>query len=140
MLVEEGEVVVAHSVRYTGGKELDQSEPGAGVGFEAEQRTAPSGCGRGSPEAEAWGSAGGRLRGSAQERRVTGWGAASWGSEEPAWVPQACSVAGWLDLAFEADHRRLPPSPGDWEAEREDRESRAVREDRGHVKHLLITS
>ena len=53
VLVEEGEVVVEHSVNYIGGKEQGQSEPGAGAGFEAEQRTVPSGCGRGSPEAEA---------------------------------------------------------------------------------------
>ncbi len=84
VLVEEGEVVVEHSVCYTGGKELGQSEPGAGVGFEAAQRTASSGCGRESPEAEAWESAGGRIQGSGQERRATGWDAASWGSEEPA--------------------------------------------------------
>lgn len=140
MLVEEGEVVEEHSVSYTGGKELDQSEPGAGVGFGAEQRTAPSGCGRESPEAEAWESAGGRVRGSGQGRRVTGRGAALWGSEEPAWVPQACSAAGWSDLAFEADCRSLPPSLAEWEAGGEDRESRAVREDRGKVIHLRITS
>lgn len=53
MLVEEGEVVVEHSVCYTGGKERGQSEPGAGFGFEAVWRTAPSGCGRENPEAEA---------------------------------------------------------------------------------------
>lgn len=79
MQVEEGEVVVEHLVCCTGGTELGLSEPGAGVGFEAEQRTAPSGCGRESPEAEAWESGGGRVRGSGRERRVTGWEAASWG-------------------------------------------------------------
>lgn len=114
MLVEEGEVVVEHSACCTGGKELGQSEPGAGVGFEAEQRTAPSGCGRESPEAEAWESGGGRVRGSGPGRRATGWDAASWGSEEPAWVLQACSVAGWLDLVSAADCRRPPPLLADW--------------------------
>lgn len=81
MLVEEGEVVVEHSVCYTGGKLLGQSEPGAGFGFEAGWRTAPSGCGRENPEAEAWGNGGGKVRGSGQERRVTEWDAASLGSE-----------------------------------------------------------
>lgn len=116
MLVEEGEVVVEHSVCYTGGKALGQSEPGAGFGFEAEWRTVPSGCGRENPEAEAWESGGGKVRDSGQERRVTGWDAASWGSEVPAWVPQACSVAGWSDLASEADCRRRPPSLADRQA------------------------
>lgn len=53
MQVEEGEVGVEHSVCCTGGTALGHSEPGAGVGFEAEQRTAPSGCGKESPAAEA---------------------------------------------------------------------------------------
>lgn len=53
VLVGEEEVVVEHFVCYTGGKELGQSEPGAEIGFEAERRTAPSGCDRESPEAEA---------------------------------------------------------------------------------------
>lgn len=129
MLVEEGAVAVEHSVCYTGGKELGQSEPGAAVGFEAERRTAPSGCGTASPEAEAWASAGGRVPDSGPARRVTGWDAALWGSEELTWVPQACSAA----------RRRLPPSVADWWAEREDQESRAAREERGNVRSLSTT-
>lgn len=54
VLVEEGEVVVEHSVSYTGQKEQGQSVPGPGVGFETEQRTVLSGCDRLSPEAEVW--------------------------------------------------------------------------------------
>lgn len=102
-------MVVEHPVYYTGGKRVGQSESGAGFGFEAGQRTAPSGCGRASPEAEAWGSEEGRIQGSGQERRVMGPGAALWGSEGPAWGLPACSVAGWLDLASEAVHRHLLP-------------------------------
>lgn len=124
VLVEEGEVVVEHPVCYTGGKELDQSEPVAVIGFEAEQRTAPSDYGRESPEAAAWESVGAMVRGSGQEKRVTGWDATLWGSEEPAWVLQACSVAGWSDLVSEADCRCLRPSLADWEAGQEDQESR----------------
>lgn len=78
--MEEVEVVEEHSESYTGGKERGQSGPGAG--FEAEQRTAPSGCGRESSEAEAWGSGGGRNQGSGQETKVTEWEAALLGSEE----------------------------------------------------------
>lgn len=77
--MEEGEVVVEHSVCCTEGTELGLSEPGAGVGFEAEQGTVPSGCGRESPEAEAWENGGERVQGRARERRVRGWEAASWG-------------------------------------------------------------
>lgn len=84
MLVVEGEEEVERSGCYTGGKEQVQSEPGAEVGFEAEQRTVPSGCGRVSPEAEAWENGGGRIQGSGQERRAMGWGAASSGSKGPA--------------------------------------------------------
>lgn len=51
--VEEGEVEVELPACYTGGKRVGQSEPGAAFGFEAGQRTAPSGCGRANPEAEA---------------------------------------------------------------------------------------
>lgn len=137
MLVEEGEAVVEHPVCYTGGKERDQSEPVAVVGFEAEQRTAPSDSGRESPEAAAWESVGATVLGSGQEKRVTGWDATWWGSEEPAWVLQACSVAGWSDLVSEADCRRLHPSLADWEAGQEDRESRAVREGTGKSQTLV---
>lgn len=114
MLVEEGEAAVEHFVCCTGGKETGQTEPGAEAGFEAEQRTAPSGCDKESPEAGAWESGGGRLRDSGPGTRATGWDAASWGSEVPAWVLQACSEAGWWDLASEADRRRPPPSLSDW--------------------------
>lgn len=72
MLVEEGEVVVEHFVCCTGGKEMDQTEPGAETGFEAEQRRVPSGCDKESPEAGAWESGGGRLQDSGPGRRVTG--------------------------------------------------------------------
>lgn len=84
MLVEEGEVVVEHSVSYTEEKEQGQSVPGPEVGFEAELRTVPSGCGRLSPEAEAWESGGGRIQGSGPETMATGWDAALLGSKEPA--------------------------------------------------------
>lgn len=84
MLVEEGEVVAEHSVCYTEEKEQGQSEPVPGVGFEAEQRTAPSGYGRVSPEAEALENGGGRIQGSGPEMRATGWDAALLGSEESA--------------------------------------------------------
>lgn len=133
MLVGEGEAVGAHSVRYTGGKEMGQPEPGAGAGFEAGQKTVPSGCGRESPEAEAWESGGGRVQGSAQERRVTERDAVSWGSEEPAWVLQACSVAGWSDLVSEADRHHLPPLLGGWEAGQEDQESRVCGLEMGNL-------
>ncbi len=82
--MEEGEAVVEHFVCCTEGKEMGQTEPGAVVGFEAVQRTAPSGCDKVSPEAEAWENGGGGLRGSGQERRVTGFDVALWGSEVPA--------------------------------------------------------
>lgn len=120
--VEEGEVAVEHSACCTGGTELGQSELGPGVGFEAVQRTAPSGCGTESPEAEASESGGGRVRGSGQGRRVTGWDAALWASAEPVWVLQAC----WSDLVSEADCRCPPLLPADLQAGREDQESRAV--------------
>lgn len=114
MLVEEGAAAVEHSVCYTGGKARGQSEPEAGAGFEAEKRTAPSGCGRESLEAAAWESGGGTIRGNGQERRAAGRDAASWGSGELAWVLPACSGADWSsDLAFEADCRRPPPSLAD---------------------------
>lgn len=121
--MEEGEVAVEHSAYCTERKELGRSEPAAGVGFEAEQRTAPSGCDRVSPEAEAWVSGGGRVRNSGRETRAMGWDATSWGSEEPAWVPQACLS----DLASEADCHCLHPLLADWEAAIEDQASRAVR-------------
>lgn len=121
--MEEGEVAVEHSVYCTERKELDRSEAVTEVGFEAEQRTAPSGCDRVSPEAEVWVSGGERVRNSGRETRAMGWDAALWGSEEPAWVPQACLS----DLASEADCLCLPPSLADWEAAIEDQESRAVR-------------
>lgn len=76
MLVEEAAAVGAHSGSCTAGKEQGQLAPEAGLDSEAEQRTAPSGCGRESPEAEALVSGGGRLRGSGWGRRVTGWDAA----------------------------------------------------------------
>lgn len=76
MLVEEAEVVGEHSGSCMAGKELGWLEPEAGLDSEAEQRTAPSGCGRESPEAEALVSGGGRVRGSGWGRRVTGWDAA----------------------------------------------------------------
>lgn len=50
----EGEAVVERSVCCTGGKEPVQTEPAAVVGSESEYKTAPSGCGRENPEAEAW--------------------------------------------------------------------------------------
>lgn len=76
MLVEEAEAVGAHSGSCTTGKEPGQLEPEAGLDSEAGQRTAPSGCGRESPEAEALASGGGWVRGSGWGRRVTGWDAA----------------------------------------------------------------
>lgn len=82
MLVEVGEVVAEHSVSYTEEKEQVQSVPG--VGFEAEQRTAPSGCGRLRPEAEAWESGGGQIQGSGPETMATEWDAALLESEESA--------------------------------------------------------
>lgn len=122
MQVEEGEVGVEHSACCTGGTAPGQSEPGAAVGFEVEQRTAPSGCGKESPAAEAWESGGGRVQGSGQERRAAGSDAASWGSEGPAWVPQAC----WSDSVSEADRPRLPPWMVDSEVGTAARESRAA--------------
>lgn len=110
-------MAVERSACCTGEKEQGQSEPGTVAGFEAGQRTAPSGCGTASPEPEAWGNGVARVQGSGQERRVTGWGAASLESEGLAWVLQACSGVEWSDLAFEADCRHLPPSLADWKAE-----------------------
>lgn len=124
MLVEEGEVVGEHSVCYTVGKGQGQSEPGTGVDFEAGQRTVSSDCGRGSPEAEAWENGGGKIQNSGQVRRAKGWGAVLWGSEGLVWVLQACLAAGWSDLAFEADHRHLPPLLADWKAGGGGQESR----------------
>ncbi len=49
-------------------------------------------------------------------------------------------MAGWSDLASEADCHRLPLSLADWEAGQEDQESRAAREERGEVTHVLMTS
>jgi len=122
VLVEEGEEGAEHSARCTGRKEPGRSAPGAGRG------TAPSGCGRRSSGAEAWERGGGRLRGRGPERRAAGRDAAWWESEEPVWVPRACSPpapAGRSDSASGADRRRLPPSPADREAERRERASRA---------------
>lgn len=76
MLVEEAEAVGAHSGSCMVGKQPGRLEPEAGLDSEAEQRKAPSGCGRESPEAEALVSGGGRVRGSGWGRRVTGWDAA----------------------------------------------------------------
>lgn len=84
MLVEEGEAAEAHSVHYTGRKAKGQSEPG--LGFEAEERTAPSGCGRASSEAEAWESGEGRILGNEPETRAVALDEAWLVSEESAWV------------------------------------------------------
>lgn len=76
----EGEGAAERSVCCTGGKErVQEAEPAAAVGSESEWKTAPSGCGRENPEAEAWASGGGWARGSGRERRVKGWDAALWG-------------------------------------------------------------
>lgn len=82
VLAEEGVEAVEHSV-CTGGKGLDQSEPEAVAGFEAGLRTAPSGCGMVSPEAEASESEEGRALGSGPARRVVGLHESLLGSKEP---------------------------------------------------------
>lgn len=73
----EGVVAVARSGPCTGERGWGPAEPEAG--FEESLRRALSGCGRETPEAEVWGSGGGRGLGNGQERRAAGWGAASWG-------------------------------------------------------------
>lgn len=135
-MVEVEVVVVERLACYIGEKRGGQSEPGAEFGFEAAQRTAPSGCGRANPEAEALGSEEERVRGSGPERRVAALGAASSASQGLVWSLQACPSAGWLDLASEAVRRCLPPSLAEWGAGqcREDQESRAVRGERQNTK------
>lgn len=82
VLAEEGVEAVEHSVCCTGGKWLDQSEPEAVAGFEAGLRTAPSGCGMVSPEAEVSESEEGRDPGSGPARRVVGLHESLLGSKE----------------------------------------------------------
>lgn len=117
----EGEEAGVRFVCCTGGKEWGPAEPEAGL------KTAPSGLDRATPEAEVWGSGGGRILGNGQEKRVTGWGAALWGSEGQVWVPWACLAAGYFDSAPRIDLRCLRHLLV-WTAAREEQESRAVQE------------
>ncbi len=48
-------------------------------------------------------------------------------------------MAGWLDLASEADCPRLPPSLTGWKAGQEDQESTAGWKQRGTVIHRITT-